>query len=127
MGLFKSQEERQHARAQSEERRAEARARDAAKRHAETPLGRAQSAAARGDSLLQLSIPAGPNSGQVLSSIEAAGWHLEHVGFTQELDVSSMSNLQDQVQSISSASRQIGTYVFRNSSNVTDVQRREVN
>ncbi|WP_439691123.1 hypothetical protein ACRQ4B_09140 [Curtobacterium sp. SP.BCo] len=102
MGLFRSSEDK-----------ADARERAALRRHHASPRGQAESAYVRGDALFQTSLTVDADSAATLSGIEEVGWQLEHAGYTHEISISSLSNMQNQLDSVQSSGRLIGVYLFR--------------
>lgn len=113
MGLCKSTEEKNADRALAAARKAEAKERAERAKYRASPVGRAESARNRGDQLLQVSMEIDDDGGQLLSSIEAMGWRLEHAGYSHQLEIMSMNNMTDQLSSLSSSTKLMGVYVFR--------------
>lgn len=113
MGLFKTAEEKERARAQAVAKKAANAERAAQRRHDESPIGRAELALAAGKALFELSLPVESDDGRTLSDIEAIGWRLQHTGYVHEVSISSLSNTQNQLDQVFSSGRVVGVYVFR--------------
>lgn len=52
--------------------------------HAMSPVGKAESAYERGDSLFQIELDASASTGRTLAEIEKVGWRLEKLGSASE-------------------------------------------
>lgn len=113
MGLFRSAEEKAAAEKQKAQAKADAAERKAQDRYLRTPVGKATSAHARGDRLLEVVLKVEDDGGRTLSDIEAIGWQLERVGYAYDLSVNSTGNSNDQVSSVYSQSTLFGVYLFR--------------
>lgn len=113
MGLFKTAEEKERARAQAVAKKATDGERATQRRHDESPIGRAEHALAAGKALFELSLPVESDDGRTLSDIEAIGWRLQHTGYVHEVSISSLSNMQNQLDQVFSSGRVVGVYVFR--------------
>jgi CYTH domain-containing protein len=102
VGFFRSTEEKAASRVRKEE-----------DRYLRSPIGRADTAHARGDSIFQLALTVDVDSAATLSQIEAIGWRLENAGYAYEVDVSSNSNNADQVSSVFTSGKLTGVYILR--------------
>lgn len=113
MGLFKSAEEKAAAEKQKAQAKADAAERKAQDRYLRSPVGKATSVHARGDSLLEVALTVEDDGGRTLSDIEAIGWQLERAGYAYDVSVNSMGNNNDQLSSVYSQSTLTGVYLFR--------------
>ncbi|NIJ05511.1 hypothetical protein [Frigoribacterium faeni] len=113
MGFFRSAEGKAAAERQKAQGKADAAERKAKDRYLRSPLGKATSAHARGDSLLEVVLRVEDDGGRTLSDIEAIGWQLERADYAYDVSVNSTSNSNDQVSSVYSQGTLTGVYLFR--------------
>lgn len=76
-------------------------------------MGQATAAHERRDALFQIALPVDESRAQILSQIEAIGWHLEHAGYTTIVSGYSSTNSDGALDSVSMAGQLTGVYLFR--------------